>query len=118
MLIDALISLLILIGAGFVLIGAIGLVRLPDFFARLHAPTKATTLGVGGVLLASILHSITVEGRLSLHELLGSVDIKSQYAILHNRVEGIGSRLGSQFADESSLQPIRCCPRRIMHREA
>jgi multicomponent K+:H+ antiporter subunit G len=37
----------------FALVGAIGLLRFPDFYMRLHAPTKATTLGVGGVLLAS-----------------------------------------------------------------
>lgn len=46
---------LLVVGGLFALIGAIGLVRLPDFFMRLHAPTKATTLGVGGVLLASIV---------------------------------------------------------------
>lgn len=45
---------LLVIGGVFALVGAIGLVRLPDFYMRLHAPTKATTLGVGGVLLASL----------------------------------------------------------------
>ena len=46
---------LVLVAAFFLLVGAIGLVRLPDFYMRLHAPTKASTLGVGGVLLASLL---------------------------------------------------------------
>jgi len=45
----------LLVAAFFSLVGAIGLVRLPDFFMRLHAPTKASTLGVGGVLLASMI---------------------------------------------------------------
>lgn len=45
----------ILIGAFFLLVGSIGMLRLPDFYMRLHAPTKASTLGVGGVLLASLL---------------------------------------------------------------
>ena len=36
------------------MVGALGLLRFPDFFMRLHAPTKASTLGLGGVLLASI----------------------------------------------------------------
>jgi multicomponent K+:H+ antiporter subunit G len=52
---EAAIALLLVVGATFSLIGAIGLVRLPDFFMRLHAPTKASTLGVGGMLLASML---------------------------------------------------------------
>ena len=53
-LIEALISLLILAGAFFTLAGSIALVRFPDFFLRLHGPTKATTLGVGCILLASV----------------------------------------------------------------
>ncbi len=63
-------SVLLLIGAAFVLVGGIGLVRLPDFFARLHAPTKASTLGIGAMLLASSIHFSLSEGELSLHELL------------------------------------------------
>lgn len=52
---EAAIAILLVVGAFFLLVGAIGLVRFPDFFMRLHAPTKASTLGVGGVLLASML---------------------------------------------------------------
>ncbi len=48
-------AVLLVLGGVFALVGAIGLVRFPDFYMRLHAPTKATTLGVGGVLLASML---------------------------------------------------------------
>jgi multicomponent K+:H+ antiporter subunit G len=53
--IEVLVSLLVLFGSAFVLIGSIGLARLPDFYTRLHAPTKATTLGVGSLVLASAL---------------------------------------------------------------
>ena len=59
-------------GAFFALVGAIGLVRLPDCFMRFHAPTKATTLGVGGVLAASLLY-FAGSGRLVVHELLVAV---------------------------------------------
>lgn len=48
-------SALLVTGGVFALIGAIGMLRFRDFFMRLHAPTTATTLGVGGVLLASIV---------------------------------------------------------------
>jgi multicomponent K+:H+ antiporter subunit G len=68
LLIEVLVSLLLLVGAFFTLVGSIGLSRLPDFFMRLHAPTKATTLGVGGVLLASIL--VSLKDGVLLHELL------------------------------------------------
>jgi multicomponent K+:H+ antiporter subunit G len=66
---EILISLFLLIGAAFALIGAIGLATLPDFFTRLHGPTKATTLGVGGMLFASSIH-FTHQGNVSLHEIL------------------------------------------------
>jgi multicomponent K+:H+ antiporter subunit G len=40
---------------------------------RLHAPTKATTLGIGGVLIASMIYSAVFLDRLSFHELLITV---------------------------------------------
>lgn len=44
-------SFLVLAGAGFFLVGTIGLLRLPDFYTRVHAGTKCDTLGAGLVLL-------------------------------------------------------------------
>ncbi len=67
--VEGLISLMLVIGAFFTLVGAIGLVRFGDFFMRLHAPTKATTLGVGGVLIAAMIHSWAT-GRFGVPELL------------------------------------------------
>ena len=69
MLVEIAIGVLVLSGAGFVLVGSIGLARLPDFFTRLHGPTKATTLGVGAIIAASILHSSATEGMPSIKEL-------------------------------------------------
>lgn len=54
-LLEAAIAFLLVVGGAFCLVGAIGFVRFRDFFMRLHAPTKASTLGVGGVLVASML---------------------------------------------------------------
>jgi multicomponent K+:H+ antiporter subunit G len=67
---DLLLSLLILVGALFTFIGSLGLVRLPDFYTRLHGPTKATTLGVGSLLVASALYFSTRGAGISLHEVL------------------------------------------------
>ena len=61
---------LLAIGCFFVLVGSFGLVKLSDFFRRLHGPTKATTLGVGCILLASIGHHATLGHGLGLRELL------------------------------------------------
>jgi multicomponent K+:H+ antiporter subunit G len=70
---DWVLAALVLVGASFTLIGSIGLLKLPDFYMRLHGPTKATTLGVGAILIASVLHfSFTAEA-ISLHEILVTV---------------------------------------------
>lgn len=67
---DWLISFFLVLGGSFAFIGSLGLARLPDFMTRLHAPTKNTTLGVGGVVLASITYFSVSTSGLSLHELL------------------------------------------------
>jgi multicomponent K+:H+ antiporter subunit G len=69
-LIELLAALLILIGSFFLLVGSYGLAKLPSLMQRLHAPTKSTTLGVGGLLLASMVHDAALLGGPSLHELL------------------------------------------------
>lgn len=62
-------SALLVLGGLFTLLGAVGLVRLKDFYMRLHAPTKAATLGVGGVLLASMVLQ-ALQGQFAWRELL------------------------------------------------
>lgn len=70
MIIDLVVSILVLVGAAFALLGSVGLARFPDTLTRLHGPSKATTLGVGGLLLASIVFFSARGEGLSLHELL------------------------------------------------
>ena len=67
---DWLMALLIVAACSFALIGSWGLVRFPSLMTRLHGPTKATTLGVGGLLLASMIFFPTQGGEFSAHELL------------------------------------------------
>ena len=70
MLVEILISFCLVVSGIFGLVGSIGLVKLPDPMMRLHAPTKATTLGVGGALVASMLYFTFVVGDFSFHELM------------------------------------------------
>jgi multicomponent K+:H+ antiporter subunit G len=69
---DVLLSVLVLAGAGFALVGAWALARWQDFFHRLHGPSKATTLGVGAVLIAAALY-FAWQGSWSFAELLVTV---------------------------------------------
>jgi multicomponent K+:H+ antiporter subunit G len=63
------VCLSLIIGSGFVLVGAIGLLKFNDPMTRLHAPTKVGTIGIGMLLVASIIHSFDI-GQPSSHELL------------------------------------------------
>jgi multicomponent K+:H+ antiporter subunit G len=68
--VEVLASLLLVAGGAFALVGTIGLVRLRDFAMRLHGPTKVSTLGIGLLLIASMLIVTFGAGRLAVHELM------------------------------------------------
>ncbi|MGE3784073.1 MAG: Na+/H+ antiporter subunit G, partial [Alphaproteobacteria bacterium] len=64
------VSALIIAGAFFLLVGSYALAKLPDTMRRLHGPTKSATLGIGLLLIASMLYFLLARGHLSFHELL------------------------------------------------
>ncbi len=64
------IALLVIAGTLFVLLGSVALIKLPDFYTRLHGPTKATTLGLGSLVLASMVFFNFIEQQLNLQQLL------------------------------------------------
>ena len=66
-------TLLLVTGGLVTLIGSLGLLRLPDFYARMHGSSMGTTIGTATVLLASLLVSSAATGRPVIHELLITV---------------------------------------------
>lgn len=46
----------IAVGSFFLLVGTVGLLRFPDVYNRMHATSKATTLGTAGILVAGVIH--------------------------------------------------------------
>jgi len=67
---EALVSFFLVVAGIFGLVGSYGLIKLPTPMTRLHAPTKATTLGIGGALIASMLANLFTTGVVSFHELM------------------------------------------------
>lgn len=53
---ETIVSILIILGGAFSAVAGLGLVRLPDVLIRMHASTKAGTLGVGLIVLAVSIH--------------------------------------------------------------
>lgn len=68
-----LVSLLLLLGAGLTLTGSLGLLRLGNFYQRVHAPTLGATLGTGCVLIASMIFFSVLRTRPVVHEVLITV---------------------------------------------
>ncbi len=68
--VELLIAFHLVVGGIFIVVGSFGLLKLPNLMSRLHGPSKATTLGVGGCLVASMLYFGVGQGPLSIQELL------------------------------------------------
>jgi len=56
MIINVVSIITMIIGVFFLLVGTVGLIRLPDVFSRMHATTKSDTLGLGLVLFGLIIY--------------------------------------------------------------
>lgn len=70
LILEIFIAALLVVGGVFGLIGSYGLLKLRDPMQRLHAPTKATTVGVGTALIASSFDLLLIGGRITWHEAL------------------------------------------------
>jgi multicomponent K+:H+ antiporter subunit G len=63
-------TVLLVVGGLCTVLGSLGLLRLRSFEARMHGPSMGNTLGLGCVLLASMLLSSMVTGKAVIHEIL------------------------------------------------
>jgi multicomponent K+:H+ antiporter subunit G len=68
-----LVAIFLVCGGIIIFIGGLGLLRLPNFYQRIHAPAIAITFGAGSILMASMLYFSGVESRPVIHELLITV---------------------------------------------
>ena len=92
------VGLLVLAGAGFTLVGSLGLLRLKSFFDRVHAPTLGSSLGMVLIVLASVVCFSVLRSRLSIHEFLivmfltctapAAFMLLARSALYRDRVEG------------------------------
>jgi multicomponent K+:H+ antiporter subunit G len=116
-----LVSLLVLLGAALAAIGSLGLLRLEGFYPRVHAPTLGSTLGIGSILIASMLFFTVLQTRLVIHELLITLFMVvttpitllmlAQAAIYRDRSEG-NDEVPPPPANGSTAQPDDIVPSR------
>lgn len=110
------VSALLLIGSGLTLLGAVGLLRMPTFYERIHAPTLGTSWGVGAIMLASIVYFSVVGSRAVLHEILIGIFITvttpitlillARAALHRDRTEGNPSIPTDEGAPTTALEPV------------
>ncbi|MDB5820296.1 MAG: Na+/H+ antiporter subunit [Rhizobacter sp.] len=67
---ELIVSVLLLAGSLLALVGALGVLRLPTFFLRMHGPSLGVTLGTWFVALSSIVYFSAAESRLMIHGIL------------------------------------------------
>ncbi len=104
--IDLLSAVCLAAGAFFCLVGGIGLVRMPDFFTRVHAASVTETLGAGLVLLGLILKAglTLVAAKLAfIGVLIYFASPTASHALAKAAlIAGIKPRLADPVADQSS----------------
>ena len=65
--VEVLVAILLLLSSLFAFIGALGMLRMKDYFQRMHPPALASTLGSWSVALASILYFSALKSGPVLH---------------------------------------------------
>ena len=70
---ELIVAVLVLAGAALALLGSIGLLRLPTFFERVHAPSIIATLGCWLIMHGTVLYFSVADRSLALHALLIAV---------------------------------------------
>ena len=102
---EILISALILIGGLFALIGGYGIAKLPDFFSRLHAPTKISTVSVGCMGLASMIYFMATDGTFGAVEILVSLFLVLTAPISANMMAKAAMHLDVRRSDRTRGAP-------------
>jgi multicomponent K+:H+ antiporter subunit G len=118
-LVDVIVALLLVASGVLALIGALGVLRLPDFFQRMHPPALANTLGAWCACIASALFFSALEARVTLAPLvinllvaitapLGTLML-ARAALFRRRASG--GRAPPPLAADPAPQPVDPPPR-------
>ncbi|MET3682491.1 multicomponent Na+:H+ antiporter subunit G [Alkalibacillus flavidus] len=110
--IDIIISLLLLIGTFFTFSGSLGIIRFPDVYTRLHAATKAATLGVAGVLLGAFFYLLFDQGIVSGKLLIGIVFVLMTAPISGHMISRAAYNSGVQLTQHTKHDQLNQDTRR------
>ncbi len=93
-----LVGIFVLLGASITFVGALGLLRMGNFYDRIHPPTLGTTMGTACILIASMISFSTLHTRPMIHEILIAIFVTlttpitlmllARAALYRDRIEG------------------------------
>jgi multicomponent K+:H+ antiporter subunit G len=92
-------ALMLVLGGLITVIGALGLLRLQDFFQRIHGPAITVTLGAGCILIASMISFTFTQSRPVIHEVLISIFVLMTAPVVSMLVMRAAVRRGPRTRD-------------------
>lgn len=113
--VEAVVAVLLVSSGLFVVISAIGFLRLPDFFLRMHPPALAYTLGTWLVVAAGVIYFSVIESRAALHPWLIVIMLSITVPVttlMLARVALFRRRAAGDASTPPPLSPPRSPPRR------
>lgn len=103
---EGVISFFLIAGGAFTFIGSLGMAHLRDFYMRLHGPTKATTLGIGCMLIASMLYFWVVDGKPDIQEMLITLFLFITAPVTAHLLAKTGLHLQLRHAEKTRGKPV------------
>lgn len=97
--------LFLLIGSGFTLLAAIGVLRLPDLLTRMHAASKAGSVGAGFILLAVAL--VSLEAAVALRAVIGFAFLLLTTPVSAHLLARTSYRSGNQSQDNMATDELK-----------
>lgn len=111
--VESLISLLLIAGGIFVFVGSLGMAHLRDFYMRLHGPTKATTLGIGCMLAASMAYFWSVDGKPDIQEMLITLFLFITAPVSAHLLAKTGLHMRLKHIDKTQGKPVELRPEEV-----
>ncbi|GHC22740.1 Na+/H+ antiporter subunit G [Aidingimonas halophila] len=103
---EGVIAFFLIAGGAFAFIGSLGMTHLRDFYMRLHGPTKSTTIGIGCILIASMLYFWVTEGKPDIQELLITLFLFITAPVTAHLLAKTGLHLRLEHVEKTRGHPV------------
>jgi multicomponent Na+:H+ antiporter subunit G len=103
--VQGLAALVMVVGSLFSLLAAVGLLRLPDLYTRMHAASKAGVVGAGLILLAVAI--VSLDGAVALRAMLGIIFLVLTTPVSAHLLARAAYRAGVGLADQTSIDDLK-----------